>query len=206
MPYKDHQKKLEYDRQYKEARGLRGLCSCGQPKEDRRRKWCYSCKPLFHKYEADKNYRAAHPEKTRSYARTYHQKLRHEAIMAYGGYRCACPGCDVTTPEFLGLDHIHGGGNAERRRVNHNLFSWLKKQGWPAGYQVLCHNCNLSKGFYGECPHANVLKLILKNLSSDPVGELERGRVTESCLSDNTASSDLSVLNDRVQSICGKGV
>ncbi len=36
------------------------------------------------------------------------------------------------------------------------LYSWLKKQGYPPGFQVLCHNCNLAKGYYGACPHQNV--------------------------------------------------
>ena len=33
------------------------------------------------------------------------------------------------------------------------LFSILKRKGFPEGYQTLCHNCNLAKGFYGQCPH-----------------------------------------------------
>jgi hypothetical protein len=33
------------------------------------------------------------------------------------------------------------------------FFAWLKRQGWPEGFQVLCHNCNSSKGYYGYCPH-----------------------------------------------------
>ena len=31
-----------------------------------------------------------------------------------------------------------------------NGYPWEK---YPPGYQVLCHNCNLAKGFYGSCPH-----------------------------------------------------
>jgi hypothetical protein len=29
----------------------------------------------------------------------------------------------------------------------------LKRRGFPPGHQVLCHNCNMAKQFYGQCPH-----------------------------------------------------
>lgn len=28
--------------------------------------------------------------------------------------------------------------------------------GWPPGYQVLCHNCNVAKRILGTCPHQMV--------------------------------------------------
>jgi hypothetical protein len=34
---------------------------------------------------------------------------------------------------------------------------------FPDGFQVLCHNCNLAKGYYGECPH-NSLKICQQKL------------------------------------------
>ena len=33
------------------------------------------------------------------------------------------------------------------------FYSYLRNKGWPTGYRVLCHNCNMSLGFYGHCPH-----------------------------------------------------
>ena len=33
------------------------------------------------------------------------------------------------------------------------LSVWMIKNNFPKGFQVLCHNCNLAKGFYGKCPH-----------------------------------------------------
>lgn len=70
--------------------------------------------------------------------------------------RCACPGCDVATLGFLSLDHINGGGNKQRKELKQagtTLNLWLRKNNYPPGYQVLCHNCNLSKAFYGICSH-----------------------------------------------------
>lgn len=60
--------------------------------------------------------------------------------------------------EFLAIDHIDGGGTAHRRQVGHGdaFYKWLRAAGLPAGFRVLCHNCNLSLGFYGYCPHDNL--------------------------------------------------
>ena len=78
------------------------------------------------------------------------RKLREEALAKYGGV-CAC--CGEFRHEFLALDHINGGGRVHRRAINTPLPRWLKKNGWPEGFRVLCHNCNMAKGRYGACPH-----------------------------------------------------
>jgi hypothetical protein len=33
------------------------------------------------------------------------------------------------------------------------MYVWLRDNGWPEGYRVLCHNCNSARGLYGYCPH-----------------------------------------------------
>lgn len=70
-----------------------------------------------------------------------------------GTMKCACCGESIT--EFLAIDHIEGGGNKERKRVGSGqpFFRWLEQNGYPLGYQVLCHNCNMARAFYGACPH-----------------------------------------------------
>jgi len=87
-----------------------------------------------------------------------HQRLgllKHEAFMAYGGERCSC--CGETEPIFLTIDHIAGGGTKHRKELGQNgsaIYLWLKRQGYPSGYRVLCRNCNW--GVYkgdGICPH-----------------------------------------------------
>jgi hypothetical protein len=80
--------------------------------------------------------------------------LRQKIISAYGG-KCAC--CGESRIEFLGIDHIGGGGNKHRKSIKNNLYSWLVKQNFPKGFRMLCHNCNQSLGHYGYCPH-NLLK------------------------------------------------
>jgi hypothetical protein len=82
--------------------------------------------------------------------------LKEEALNAYGGVRCAC--CGEEEIRFLCLDHIRGGGEGERDRKRFNnsvvtFYRWLKKQGFPSGFQVLCFNCNFGKGRGPLCPH-----------------------------------------------------
>lgn len=81
-----------------------------------------------------------------------HREHREAAIAAYGG-NCRC--CGESTYEFLSLDHIDGGGSKHRRELgNRNIYDWLHANNYPPiALQVLCHNCNLAKGFYGACPH-----------------------------------------------------
>lgn len=89
-------------------------------------------------------------ERGRALAR-YHQ-LRNDAMMAYGGHVCAC--CGETEPNFLSLDHIENDGATHRRTVGKAIWKWLRDNKYPAGFQVLCMNCNHGKARNnGICPH-----------------------------------------------------
>ena len=80
----------------------------------------------------------------------YIERERLVAIKKYGG-KCAC--CGETEVKFLSFDHINGGGNKHRKLIGGKVVRWLKRNNYPKDIQILCHNCNLAKGFYGECPH-----------------------------------------------------
>lgn len=80
----------------------------------------------------------------------YRRKLRASVLAHYGG-KCAC--CGESRDEFLSIDHINGGGDKHRRETKGHVFAWLKRNGFPAGFRVLCHNCNMARGFFGYCPH-----------------------------------------------------
>lgn len=86
------------------------------------------------------------------YNRRHYSALRR-TVMANYGDKCAC--CSEGTLEFLAIDHIDGGGNQHRTEVGGGakFLRWLRDNGYPAGFQILCHNCNLAKGFFGNCPH-----------------------------------------------------
>lgn len=81
------------------------------------------------------------------------QRLRMAALEAYGGAKCSC--CGESHVEFLALDHINGGGNQMRKvhKTGKEFYKWLRNNGYPEGFRVLCHNCNHSLGSYGYCPH-----------------------------------------------------
>lgn len=96
--------------------------------------------------------------------RLYSQRKRFSVLQYYGGTipKCAC--CGETQLEFLCIDHMNGNGNAHRRKIwdrraGGNIYQWLMANDLPSGFQVLCHNCNCAKGFYGACPHQKLLNI-----------------------------------------------
>lgn len=80
-------------------------------------------------------------------------RLRLSLIHRYGG-QCVC--CNESREEFLGIDHVNGGGSRHRAEIHksgNTFYGWLRKNGDLESFRVLCHNCNLALGFYGRCPH-----------------------------------------------------
>lgn len=141
--------------------------------------YCKACRQLWVKQPEQKarlavyhrTYRHKHPERVRAIhdaykertgrdlVKEYHIRTRLETLDAYGGQHCVC--CGETELVFLALDHINGGGTAHRKalgRSSHAMYLSLKRQGYPEGYQVLCHNCNWGKHVNGECPHGSRAK------------------------------------------------
>lgn len=96
-------------------------------------------------------------ERMKSNYRKWRDNTRKATFEAYGG-KCAC--CGETRKEFLCIDHINGEGNKERRKTHKNggvhFYAYLRRKGFPAGYRVLCHNCNMSLGTWGYCPHQTI--------------------------------------------------
>lgn len=86
-------------------------------------------------------------------------RIKDAVFGAYGGYRCAC--CGETERAFLTIDHVDNDGATWRREVlgsrlatGWRTYRWLMAHQYPAGYQVLCMNCNFGKRMnHGVCPH-----------------------------------------------------
>ena len=99
-------------------------------------------------------FQARFPERRRAGQRKHREMLRQKVFAAYGG-KCAC--CGEARPQFLAIDHVAGGGNKHRRREKifnpHMMRLFIVRAGFPSDFQLLCHNCNGAKGWYGECPH-----------------------------------------------------
>jgi hypothetical protein len=78
---------------------------------------------------------------------------------------CNCCGLNSHI-EFLTVDHIAGrqemDSEPELKKLKYMsklsgtaLVIWIIKNNFPKGFQILCHNCNQTKGYYGKCPLEN---------------------------------------------------
>ena len=122
---------------------------------------------------SSRRFRARHPDRKREsnrrwqeshreYVAEYGQKARRGRKLlvlshySNGSMSCAC--CGEKILEFLSIDHINGGGTKHIRShsvVRTGFYRWLIQNHYPPGFQVLCYNCNMAKGFFGKCPHHN---------------------------------------------------
>lgn len=92
--------------------------------------------------------------KTYDRLRKYRRGFRDKVLQHYGKH-CVC--CGETHEEFLTIDHIKGGGSKHRLKIRASLpymmYRWIIEHDYPKEFQVLCFNCNITKGQYGQCPH-----------------------------------------------------
>ena len=96
-------------------------------------------------------------EAMKQYARRhYTNALRLEVFTHYCGGKphCMCPGCETTFIGFLQLDHIDGKAKKGYEHRGSSLLNWIKRNGYPEGFQVLCANCNSAKRQDEDCPMA----------------------------------------------------
>ena len=78
-----------------------------------------------------------------------HAALKQEICEAYGGVICV--GCGETEIGVLQLDHIDGGGKAhaldigggDLNRGRAMMYRWVRDNGFPPGFRILCANCNI---------------------------------------------------------------
>jgi hypothetical protein len=105
-------------------------------------------------------YPTRYVSKKLEYSSRHLRKTRHIVLDHYSGGKRACTCCGEAEQDFLTIDHVHGGGSRERRKLfghsqagGHRFYRWLIRNGFPSGYSVLCTNCNLSKAKHGACVH-----------------------------------------------------
>ena len=77
------------------------------------------------------------------------KKLKEDLLEIYGN-DCAC--CGEHRNEFLTLEHKKGNG-AEHRKQSSNVWIDAIDAKDVEEYEILCMNCNWSKGKFGYCPH-----------------------------------------------------
>lgn len=131
----------EGDNFYINSRGQRICRVCNR--ERNRREWAEGSPVRDKKLET-----------ARESAKRRARRDRQAALDAYGR-ECQC--CGESNEVFLAVDHVDGGGNEHRRSAgiggSSAFYRWLRVNGYPDGFQVLCHNCNYAKHALGVCPH-----------------------------------------------------
>jgi hypothetical protein len=136
----------KYMREWRELNVSMGLCGyCGVNPAELGSK-CDDCKEYQRKYLRNNHDKAVKNNK-------HERKRLREGILEAYGNKCAC--CGEKQQEFLAIDHINNDGAEHRRSIGGGgmMYRWLKKHGYPEGFQILCQNCNWGKRLYGICPH-----------------------------------------------------
>jgi hypothetical protein len=97
--------------------------------------------------------RAADPEKSRERVRQRQDRVR-DTVLGHYGRACACCG----STDRPTIDHIDGSGREHRaelfggrQQAGVPFYDWLIREGFPPGFQTLCHPCNNSKGTGEYC-------------------------------------------------------
>jgi hypothetical protein len=96
---------------------------------------------------------AKHPERNAMQAVAMHKlrvRTKDQVLTHYGNGKLACVKCGFGDVKALSIDHIHGKNNMEGRPRHYSSASfcrWLISEGYPAGYQTLCMNCQWIKRF-----------------------------------------------------------
>ncbi len=129
---------------------------------------CNECVTLKHKeyylknrdklIAANKTQRLKDPAKAKLdmslSAKRRYQRMK-EIVFDRLGRECEC--CKESNVAFLCVDHVNNNGSTHRkeiRNISFGIYNWLIKNDFPPGFQVLCHNCNFSKGVNnGTCAH-----------------------------------------------------
>jgi hypothetical protein len=80
----------------------------------------------------------------------FRRRLRVQVLTHYSkGPTPRCAQCPEDRIACLDLDHTNGEGMAHRRSIGimsgSPFYQWIKKQGFPKGFGVLCANCHAVK-------------------------------------------------------------
>jgi hypothetical protein len=149
-------------------------CSEGHTYEPSNQRGCPACKKAYHKqYYADNReksrkacraWRANNLERAKAMGLSYRRDLKEDVLRHYSGGFPKCSCCGEHRIEFLCLDHEKGGGNKHRAKIKRSgtmFYTWIRKNGFPVGFRVLCHNCNMALGSFGYCPHTREREVAL---------------------------------------------
>ena len=115
MPYKDPERKKQYDREYYEKN-----------------------KEII--LEQKREYNQEHREKQIEYKRKRYQACKNKLIEKLGG-KCIYCGCNI--PEALEINHINGGGHSEyREKGAYRIYREILGGIYPYPTELVCKVCN----------------------------------------------------------------
>lgn len=97
-----------------------------------------------------RKYTKNNKENIKKQKRTYYLKYKMKFLDMYG-HGCSC--CGESHMEFLTIEHKNGQKGIKNRKGGAWAYLIALREYRPDLYEVLCMNCNFSKGKYGYCPH-----------------------------------------------------
>jgi hypothetical protein len=107
-------------------------------------------------------------ERVNLYAKLRQRRQKYRVFSHYG-LKCRC--CGEDNYLFLSIDHIsswlHDPNHVKPSKLSSKWDRYIE-QGYPKNLQTLCYNCNLAKGYWGQCPHRIKSKKLLQEMINPP--------------------------------------
>ena len=140
--------------------------------------YCKKCNNKY-TYESMKKLKKENPEKYkkrydkwvnnnrdryREIKRESYQRIKERAFKKYSHGKLECRCCGEKIFQFLSIDHVNNDGAKHRELLTRKkrsknsgagqaIYSWLVRNRYQKGFQILCMNCNWGKRLTGICPH-----------------------------------------------------
>lgn len=108
----------------------------------------------FHRKRYRRDWCRGNRERTCVIRKRCYEKCKRDVLEHYSNGTLKCRCCGENIYAFLTIDHINGDGQKHRKEIRARIHSWLRRNHYPKGYQVLCFNCNCGRSVnHGICPH-----------------------------------------------------
>lgn len=131
------------------TRGVVPFEWCEKCRIETNSKYCLDCgkkKSLSDNFQLDYRYKDGYINICKSCMtiRTYKPR-DNERLRALAVLGSQCKHCGIQDVRVLVIDHINGGGKADRATFKSPTSFYIHVSDFPKGYQCLCHNCNFLK-------------------------------------------------------------
>ena len=147
--YQEHRKQqLEYSKQYyinhPECREQKREYRKEHPEQRKEYSKKYRQEHREHINEYGRKWKREHREQVGEYNRKYYEDFRQKIIKKYGS---KCVRCGFSDARALQIDHVHGGGAKEVKKLSSLQFLNRVLTNTNKKYQLLCANCNWIKRY-----------------------------------------------------------